>query len=123
VTVAAWLSVYAESWDCQACLSGKRRSAYICPNRGGSIDTAVQRLSKIKKEDCPSVIARYDYSGVCPYMFITQIVREFMASRRWFDSGNVGFSFLQAPTWYTEALALYDMESSRAMRCKQKEKS
>lgn len=122
MTIAAWLSVYADSWDCRACTDGKRRQEYICPNRGGSVDDAMRQLSKIRKQDCPSTIARYDYAGVCPYTVITPLVQQFTSSRRWFDSGNLGFSFLQAPTWYTEALALYDSESNRAMRCKQAEK-
>lgn len=121
MTVAAWLSVYGDRWDCQACQDGKRRQDYICPNRGGSHDAAMQQLRKISRKDCPSVIARYDYASVCPYMAITPIVQEFAASRRWFEHGNIGFSFLQAPKWYSEALALYDAASGRAMRFKQKE--
>jgi len=81
----------------------------------------MQRLSKIKKRDVPNVIARYDYAAVCPYMVISPLVREFMASRRWFDSGQLGFSYLQAPTWYTEALGIYDSEAGRAMQFKRKE--
>lgn len=84
---------------------------------------AMRRISKVKKDTVPNVIARYDYAAVCPFMVISPLVRGFMASRRWFDSGNLGFSFLQAPTWYLDALALYDMESGRAMKFKQKEKS
>ena len=123
MTVAAWLSVYGDSWDCQACMDGKRRQEYVCPNRDGTMAEAVRRLRKIPKSDIPNVVTRLDYASVCPYMFVTPLVREFLASRRWFDAGNIGFSFLQAPSWYLEALAVYDMESSRAMKFRQAEKS
>jgi hypothetical protein len=81
----------------------------------------MQRLSPLDPVDFPNTLARYDQAGVCPYVFVSQWVREFIASRRWFESGNIGFSFLEAPQWYLEALSLHDTESSRAMSMKQKE--
>ena len=54
-------------------------------------------------------------------MFTGGIVRDFIASRRWAEAGNIGFSFLNAPHWYLQAMALYDTEAGRAMRFKQKE--
>ena len=121
MTVAAWLSVYAERWDCKVCIAGKRRESYVCPNREGDINEAMRRLSQFDTEDFPGILDRYDRSGVCPYMLITPLVREFASSRRWVESGNIGFSFLEAPQWYLEALALYDTETGRAMRFRQAE--
>ena len=121
MTVAAWLAAYSERWDCKACIAGERRRSYICPNRDGSLSDAMQRLSKFAPDDFPNILLRFDKAGVCPYMLISPLVRQFTASRRWFDTGQVGFSFLEAPSWYIEALNLYDIEAGRAMRFKSKE--
>jgi len=42
---------------------------------------------------------------VCPMVFYTSQVKTIMQMRRWFESGQLGISYMDAPSWLVEALS------------------
>ena len=108
LVVAAWVSVFADSYRCEGC----KRKHYICPMRQGNIDEARKRL---KHGAYANPMDEADYSGVCPRMFVTTWTGYVMKARRWWETGQLGIDFLRAPVWVGDAFAILDSQVSEAL--------
>jgi len=51
---------------------------------------------------------------VCPMVFYTSQVKTIMQMRRWFESGQLGISYVEAPSWLVEALAAINSSITEA---------
>jgi len=52
--------------------------------------------------------------GVCPMAFYTNQVKNVMQMRRWFDTGQLGVAYMDAPSWLVDALSVLSSAISEA---------
>lgn len=46
--------------------------------------------------------------------FFTDRVRSMMQMRRWFDTGQLGMTYMEAPEWFVDALSVLSSAISEA---------
>lgn len=51
---------------------------------------------------------------VCPMVFYTSQVKTVMQMRRWFESGQLGIAYMDAPSWLVDALSVINSSIAEA---------
>lgn len=111
LNIAAWAAVLG-SWDCATCC---RPSSYVCPVRhSGAYREADAKWASASIRSTRPFIFQAEDIGICPMAFFTDRVRSMMQMRRWFDTGQLGVTYMEAPEWFVDALSVLSAAVSEA---------
>lgn len=62
------------------------------------------------------MVFRYENIGVCPKIMLTDFSFYVMKAHSWWDKGQLGVNFLEAPAWVNEAFSALTSERNKALR-------
>ena len=112
--------MFGGKYDCVDCLEKKRRQDYVCYRRGGTVQKAMQCISGA--EHNPDRMAMYAWAGVCPRTMAAEVSLEFIQSVSWFDKGALGIAFNKIPSWYKNAISIFDSARAKASEIRMEQK-
>jgi hypothetical protein len=117
--VSAWLSVLGDRWDCNRC----SRTGFVC-SRAGHMATDSELERRLAEAPVPAsvpAVFRAEAALVCPRVMVGPLAQCVADAYGWFEKGNLGVTFLEAPLWLGQALARFGSELMKAITFKAKQ--
>lgn len=74
-------------------------------------------LDAVHKRD-QALIFTADRIGVCPRLLISKWAGYVMQARNWFENGQLGTNYIDAPAWVATAFSLLSSEITKAYKVK-----
>ena len=94
----------------------QRRQSHVCFRRGGTPAEALQRLRD--GQQFPNLQAKYDYAGVCLRTMTQAVAPDFFGSLPWYEKGALGIPYHRIPTWYKDAVGIFEVARAEAYEAK-----
>lgn len=107
----AWLSATSDSFNCKNC----KRKNFVCPMLDHK--KPIDLEERIKKANLPSampLIFKYESIGVCPRIAITPFSQLVAKAYQWWEKGQLGINYTEAPIWVDQAFTIYANNLGRA---------
>ena len=100
--MAAWVSAYSDLYDCRT-----------CKRRGWTCKGATWGDVEIHERDAAPIFAAAR-NRICPRALLNSWTGYVHQAQGWFESGQLGMTFIDAPPWISEAFGILTSERARA---------
>lgn len=102
-----------ENFDCKRC----KRKNFICPMTDQEIpDDLEERLEQAHLPSSMPEIFKYENIRVCPKVKLSDFSSLVIRANNWFEKGQLGMTFLDAPIWVDEAFSILNSERNKALK-------
>jgi len=88
----------------------------VCPVRQQGAYARANELVPTEAAGCKPLIFIADELNVCPFTFLTPWVRQVIQAQSWFQTGQLGFSYLEARDWVPRAFSVLTAEHAEAVQ-------
>ena len=108
----AWMSLVGDSFKCSSCK--RNREAFSCPKHEHvDMDVVYKTLADSKLPSSMPDVFKLEQMGICPLVMRSDFALVVSRAYNWWDKGQLGMNFLEAPAWVDVAFNVLAAERSK----------